>query len=62
MAIFNQNKMKNNKYHTVETIPRSNIKIVEKGKIDFSNTQIHNRSLSCLGTGTLIEIKLIIKT
>jgi hypothetical protein len=41
MAIFNQNKMKNNKYHTVGTIPRSNIKIVEKGKIDFSNTQIY---------------------
>ena len=30
-------KMKNKKYHTVRKTPKSNIKIVEKGKI---NTQI----------------------
>ena len=34
--------MKNKtKYHTVGTIPKSNIKIVERGKIDTFNTQIH---------------------
>ena len=34
--------MKNNKYHTVGTVPKSNNKIVEKGKMYTlnSNTQI----------------------
>jgi len=36
------NKMKNKKYHTVGTIPKSNIKFVERGKIDTPNTQIHD--------------------
>ena len=27
------------------TIPKSNIKIVERGKTDFSNTQIHDHSI-----------------
>jgi hypothetical protein len=40
--------MKNIKYHTVATIPESNIKIVERGKVYTSNTQIYDRSLSCL--------------
>ena len=31
-------KMENKKYHTVGTIPKSNIKIVERGNIDTSNT------------------------
>ena len=31
-----------NKYHTVRTILKSNIKIVEKGQIDTFNTQIHD--------------------
>jgi len=35
------NKMKK-KYHTVGTIPKSNIKIIERGKMDFSITQIHD--------------------
>ena len=42
-------KMKNKTYHTVGTIPISNINIVERGKIDTlthkymtSNTQIHD--------------------
>jgi hypothetical protein len=48
-------KMKNKKYHTVETIPKLNIKIVERGKIDTPSTQIHDPSLSWLGTGTLIK-------
>jgi hypothetical protein len=29
--------MKSKKYHTVGTVPKSNIKILEKGKIDTSN-------------------------
>ena len=50
----------NKKYHTVETIPKSNIKIVERGKIDRPYTQIHDGSR--LGTGTPIkggEFKLV---
>jgi cell division protein FtsL len=42
-------------YHTVGTIPKSNIEIVEKGKIDTSKTQIHDCSLSWLETGTSIK-------
>ena len=34
--------MKNKKYHTVGTIPKSNIKIIERGKIDTTNIQIHD--------------------
>ena len=43
--------MKNKKYHTVETVPKSNRTIVERGKIDV-----------LLGTGTAKksgEVKLI---
>jgi hypothetical protein len=47
--------MENKKYDTVETIPKSNIKMTERGKIDTPNTQIHDRSLSWLGTGTSIK-------
>ena len=35
-----QNKIK---YHTVATIPKSNIKIVERGKIITAKTKIHSR-------------------
>jgi len=42
--------MKNKKYHTVGTVPKSNRKIVERGKIDIPNTQIYDRSFSWLGT------------
>ena len=35
------NKMKNKAFHTVVIIPKSNIKIVERGKIDTRNTQLH---------------------
>ena len=31
-------KKQRKKYHTVETIQKSNIKIVEKSKIDTTNT------------------------
>jgi len=47
----------------VRTIPKSNIKIVDRGKIDIPNTQIHDLSLSWLGTGTSItsgSVKLVL--
>jgi len=56
------NKMKNVKYHTVPTIPKLNIKIVERGIFDIPNTQIHDTAFSLLGTVTSIksgEFKLI---
>jgi hypothetical protein len=40
---------------TVRTIPKSTIKIVERDRIDTANTQIHDRSLSWLGTGMSIK-------
>jgi hypothetical protein len=40
-------KMKNKKYHTVSTDPKSNRKnIIEIVKIDTANTQIYDRSLT----------------
>jgi predicted component of viral defense system (DUF524 family) len=39
-------------YHTLETTPELNIIIVERDKIDNFNTQICDRSLFWLGTGT----------
>ena len=43
--------MKNTKYHTVGTIPKSIKTIVERVKIETpNNTQIHESSLSWLGT------------
>jgi len=39
------NKFKNKEYHTVGIIPQFNTKILERGKIYTSNTQIHDRSL-----------------
>jgi hypothetical protein len=47
--------LKNKKYHAIGTIPTSNNRIVERNKIDTTNTQIHNRSHSWLGTGTAIK-------
>jgi hypothetical protein len=44
--------MREKKSHAVGTIPKSNIKIVERGKIDTLYTQILDRSLPWLGTGT----------
>jgi hypothetical protein len=43
------------KYHTVETVPKSNRKIVERFKIDCLITQTHEHSQSRLGTGTSIK-------
>jgi hypothetical protein len=54
-----KNKKKN---HMVGTIPKSNRKIVTRDKIDIPNTQIHDCSLICLGTGTSIKsggVKLV---
>jgi hypothetical protein len=43
-------------HHTVlGTIPKSNIKIVERGETDAPYTQIHDRSLACLGTDISIK-------
>ena len=47
--------MKNNKYHSVGAVPKSNRKIVERSKIDISITQIHDRSHSWFGPGTSIK-------
>ena len=48
--------MKNKtKYKTVGTFPKSNTKVVERGKIYTPHTQRHDRSRSCLCTGTMIE-------
>ena len=44
--------MRNIKYHTVETAPIRNRKIIERGKIDTPNTCLHYCSLSWLDTGT----------
>jgi hypothetical protein len=55
--------MKTKKYHTVGTIPKSNLKKVEGDKIDTPNTQIHDCSFSLLGTVTSIksgEVKLVL--
>ena len=47
--------MKNKKYHTVGTISKSTIKIIERGKMDTPKTQIHDRLLSWLGPSTSIK-------
>ena len=46
---------KNKEYHIVRTIPQSNTKIIERGKIDITNTYILNRLLSWLRTSTSID-------
>ena len=43
--------MKKKNDHTVGTI----IKILEIGKIDTPNTDMHDSWLSCFGTGTTIK-------
>ena len=50
--------MNNKKYHTVGTIPISNIKLLDKGIIDTHYTQIHDPSDSWLGTYTSIQSSL----
>ena len=55
--------MKNTKYHTVGTIPKSIKTIVERVKIETpNNTHIHDIIVSWLGTGTSITsggVKLV---
>ena len=54
-------KMKNKRYTTVRTVPKSNREIVERGESD--NTQMHGQLLSWLGTGSSItsgRVKLVL--
>jgi len=54
--------MKNTKYHIAGTGSKNSSKIVESDKFETTNTQIHGRSLSKLGTGTSIKnggVKLV---
>ena len=53
------NKMKNEKYNTVPTIPNINIKIVERGKFDIRTTQINNTLLGTVTSIKSCEVKLI---
>ena len=39
-------KWKNKKYNVVRTVHKSNIKIVKRGKIDTTNTRVHDCSPS----------------
>ena len=48
IVLYNSNKMKNNKYHTVGTIPKWNIEIVERGKFDTYNLEIHDHSIGLI--------------
>ena len=47
--------MKKKKYHIVGTVPKSNRKILERGKIDMPKAQMHDYALSLLHTCTLIN-------
>jgi hypothetical protein len=49
-----KNKKIPKKYYTVETVPESNSKSLERGNTDTNNTQIHYLPLSWSGTGTFI--------
>ena len=54
--------MKIKKYHIVGTVPKSDRKNVERGKIDIP--KIYDRSLYWQGTGTSIKrdcVKLIVR-
>jgi len=37
--------MKNKTYHTIRTVLKYSRKTVERGKINITNTQIHDRSI-----------------
>jgi hypothetical protein len=55
--------MNNIKYHTVEIAPKSNSKIVERGKNDRPSTKMYDCELSGLGTDTEIKyggVKLVL--
>ena len=44
-------KWQTNKYHIIGTVPKSDRKIVDRGKINTPDTIIHDRPLSMLGSG-----------
>jgi len=54
-GVYTYQKMKSRKYHTVGTVPTSNRKTSEKGKLDTPNTHIHDSSFSWLDTCTSIQ-------
>jgi hypothetical protein len=45
-GVYTYQKMKNRKYHTVGTVPTSNRKTSEKGKLDTPNTHIHDDKMA----------------
>ena len=47
--------MKNKKYQTVRTVPKSNRKIVETEALLIPPTDVHDHPLSWLGTDTSIK-------
>ena len=56
-------KNKTKKYHTVGKSQKSNWGIIERDKIYIPSTQIHDCSLSWLGTNTSIQsggVKLVV--
>jgi len=56
-----KDKLNNKKYYTVRTVPKSTRKIAERGKINTPDTQIHDRSLSCLDSSIKSDgVKLVI--
>jgi len=60
---FTYDKMEQNVYHTVVTVPKSNRKFVERGNIEALNTYTHNRWLSWISTDISIKsdgVKLVI--
>ena len=55
MLITNVIKHEKEISHNVVTVLNLSLQIVKRAKIDTMNTQIHNRSLSLLGTGTSLK-------
>jgi len=55
LQLLQKDTMKSKKYHTVRTILKSNIKILERDTIDTPDTHIPDRSLSWLCTDTSIK-------
>lgn len=47
--------MKNEKYHIVETVIKSNRKFVERHKIDIPNTQLHEHQICWIWMGTSVK-------
>jgi hypothetical protein len=43
----------------VETILKSNVKIIERGKIDTPSTQVHDRLLNWCGKGASIKSGMV---